>query len=74
MASDKRALAQLEASLRDVGYEIRYERGHFRAGYCVVHERRVVIVNKFFDAAARLETLRNIADGLDATPEIAQPS
>lgn len=74
MPSDKRALAQLEAQLRDAGFELRYERGHFRAGYCVVHERKVVIVNKFFDAAARLDTLRNIAEGLGANLEIAQPS
>ncbi len=74
MPSDKRALVQLEDRLRDAGYELRYERGHFRAGYCVVHARKVVIVNKFFDAAARLDTLRNLAGELVATPEIAQPS
>ncbi len=70
MPSDKRALALLEDELRDAGYELRYERGHFRAGYCVVHERKVVIVNKFFDAAARLSTLRDISEGL----QTVQPS
>ncbi len=77
MASDKRALAQLEDRLREAGYELRYERGHFRAGYCVVHERKVVVVNKFFDPAARLEALRTIAEGLDAgavSPKSLAPS
>lgn len=73
MPSPPKALTRLEARLRDGGYEIRYERGHFRAGSCVVHARRVIIVNKFFDHAARLDTLRSIADGLDlsAAPEVA---
>ena len=64
MPSDKRALAQLEHRLRDAGYVLRYERGHFRPGACLVHERRVVVVNRFFDPAARLEALRAIAAGL----------
>lgn len=64
MPKPPKALTRLEGRLRDGGYEVRYERGHFRAGYCVVHERRVVVVNKFFDPAARLATLREIAAGL----------
>ena len=60
MASDKRLLSRLEDRLRDAGYVLRYEKGHFRAGYCLVHERRVVVVNKFFDPAARLQTLQGI--------------
>ena len=70
MPKPPKALTRLEERLRDGGYEVRYERGHFRAGYCVVHARRVVIVNKFFDHAARLSTLEEIAAGLElpATP------
>ena len=70
MAKPPKALTLLEERLRDGGYEVRYERGHFRAGFCVVHARRVVIVNKFFDHAARLSTLRAIAEDLplDAAP------
>ena len=75
MPKPSKALQRLEAALRDRGYEVRYERGHFRAGFCVVHERRVVIVNKFSDAAARLATLEAIAaqlgpDRIDAASPI----
>ncbi len=72
MASDKRNLTQLEDRLRDAGYVLRYERGHFRAGFCVVHERRVVVINKFFDPAARLQTLREIIADLQLDAEAVE--
>lgn len=65
MASDKRKLSDLEGLFKAAGYAIRYERGHFRAGHCLVHERRVVVVNRFLDAAARLQKLRDLAGELD---------
>ena len=68
MPKPPKALVQLEDRLRERGYEVRYERGHFRAGACVVHARRVVIVNRFFDGAARLSTLRAIAEELEREP------
>ena len=68
MPKPPKALTRLEDHLRERGYEVRYERGHFRAGFCVVHERRVVIVNKFADGAARLATLEAIAAQLDLDP------
>ena len=74
MPKPPKALTRLEDALRERGYEVRYERGHFRAGFCVVHERRVVIVNKFFDAAARLSTLEAIAAQLEPDAAASSPS
>ena len=64
MASDKTKLSKTEALLKAAGYTVRYERGHFRAGYCVVHERKVIVVNRFFDAGARVTKLRELIAGL----------
>ena len=80
MASDKRKLTQLEDRLRNADYVLRYERGHFQAGFCVVHDRRVIVINKFFDAAARLHTLTEIVkqlaldDDAEATHIVAASS
>jgi hypothetical protein len=65
MASAKKELAQTEALLKSAGFTLRYERGHFRAGYCVVHERRVIVVNRFFDPPARLQKLQEIIASLE---------
>jgi len=69
VASHKTKLTKTEALLKAAGYTIRYERGHFRAGYCVVHERKVIVVNRFFDAAARVLKLRELIAGLELSYE-----
>lgn len=65
MAKEKQKLTQLEELYKAAGYVVRYERGHFRAGHCLVHERRVVVVNRFFDTATRLQKLRDLTAELD---------
>lgn len=57
-------LLTLERLLAAGGYEVRYERGHFRAGACLVHERRVVVVNRYFDTEARARALETLAPSL----------
>jgi hypothetical protein len=40
-------LDKLEAIPEQVGYVLRYERGTFQSGYCILEERKVVVLNKF---------------------------
>ena len=62
-------LQALEGLVAAAGYEVRYERGHFRAGACLVHERRVVVVNRYFDTEARARALEALAPTLAIAPE-----
>lgn len=65
MASEKRQLTLLEDLIKDSGYILRYEKGHFRAGYCIVNERRIIVVNKFFDTSARVQKLEELLTELE---------
>lgn len=67
MTADKRTLTRLEEELQEAGYTLRYEKGHFRAGHCIVQERKVVVINKFFDTAARIRTLEDLLQELRST-------
>jgi len=40
-------LQKLENLLKEGGYKIRYEKGNFKSGYCILEELRVIVVNKF---------------------------
>ena len=40
-------LQKLENLLKEGGYKIRYEKGNFKSGYCILEDLRVVVVNKF---------------------------
>jgi hypothetical protein len=37
----------LEAFPEHTGYALCYERGTFQSGYCILEERKVVVLNKF---------------------------
>ncbi|MFZ1497664.1 MAG: hypothetical protein WAS72_11445, partial [Saprospiraceae bacterium] len=39
---------------------VRYEKGNFQSGYCIVEHRKIVIVNKFFETEARINSLIDI--------------
>lgn len=62
MAYKRGALPQLEKEFTSNGYKIRYERGHFKAGYCLVQSSKVIIVNKFYNNEARYNCLMDIIE------------
>lgn len=56
----KHTLGKVEDLLKDQGYVIRYERGSFTSGYCIVEDRKIAILNRFFDTQARINCLLDI--------------
>lgn len=57
-------LGKLEDILSQSGYVVRYERGTFQSGWCLLEQRSVVVLNKFLDAEGRINTL------VDLIPQI----
>ncbi len=47
---------------------IRYEKGNFQSGYCLVENRKIAVVNKFFDTEARINCLLDILATLAYDP------
>jgi hypothetical protein len=62
-------LQKLEDLFRALSYTVRYEKGNFQSGYCIVENRNMVVVNKFFDTAGRFNTLLDILSNLPFEPE-----
>ena len=50
-------LQKLERILAESDYKLRYERGTFQSGYCILEQKKVVVLNKFLDVEARINTL-----------------
>ena len=44
---------------------IRYEKGSFKSGYCVLQDRRVIVVNKYFDLESRINSFLEMIPELD---------
>jgi hypothetical protein len=58
----KHNLSKLEEIFNDLKVTIRYEKGNFQSGYCMVTGKNMVIINKFFDVEARINTLVEILE------------
>lgn len=60
LKSSKSNLAKLEQIFREQDYIIRYEKGNFQSGYCIVEDRKIAVINKFFDTEGRINCLLDI--------------
>jgi len=58
-------LHKLEQLLKQAEITLRYEKGNFKSGYCILDNKNVAVVNKFFDTESRInaliEIIRNIS-------------
>jgi len=66
-------LEKIEKVLHETGYVIRYERGNFQSGYCILEEKKVLVLNKFLTLEGRINTLIEILPLLNLDPESLAP-
>ncbi len=57
MKYNQSTLNKLEKILEETGYIVRYERGSFQSGYCILEDKKVVVLNKFLIPEGRINTL-----------------
>jgi hypothetical protein len=58
-------LDKIERIAEESGYVIRYERGTFQSGYCILQAKKVIVINKFFQTEGRINTLTDLMPQLD---------
>ncbi|HEY0434582.1 MAG TPA: hypothetical protein VGC95_11950 [Chitinophagaceae bacterium] len=61
-------LDKLEKITEEAGYVLRYERGTFQSGYCILEQRKVVVLNKFLQVEGRINTLIDLIPQLEVQP------
>ena len=64
MKPTQATLNKLEKILEEATYIVRYERGTFQSGYCILEAKKVVVLNKFLSVEGRINTL------IDLLPQI----
>ncbi len=50
-------LEELENFVRGLGLILRYERGDFEGGYCVLKEQKMIVINKLANTQKRISLL-----------------
>ena len=57
MKYNQATLNKVERILQECEYVIRYERGTFQSGYCILEAKKVVVLNKFLPVEGRINIL-----------------
>jgi hypothetical protein len=58
-------LEKLEMLLKTTGYKVRYEKGNFKTGACLLQNSRIVVINKFSDLESKILAISELARELD---------
>ncbi|KYP16541.1 hypothetical protein [Flavihumibacter sp. CACIAM 22H1] len=66
-------LNKLEQVLEEAGYIVRYERGTFQSGYCILEQKKVVVLNKFLQLEGKINTMMDLIPQLQITVEELTP-
>lgn len=67
-------LDKIERVLDEAEYIVRYERGTFQSGYCILEQKKVVVLNKFLPMEGRINTLLDIIPQLKINPDTLTPA
>jgi len=65
----KSYLDKIENLFASSDYILRYEKGNFKSGYCILKENRVVVVNKYFPLEGKINALIDILKELRLNPK-----
>ncbi len=56
----KHFLNKLEDVFAESDYYLRYEKGNFQSGYCVLKDKKIVLVNKYYPIEGKINCLLDI--------------
>jgi hypothetical protein len=62
-------LRKLEDIFSESDYTLRYEKGQFKSGYCLLNDTRIAIVNKYYTLEGKINSLIDILRLIDIDPE-----
>ena len=62
-------LNKLEDIFAESDYVLRYEKGNFHSGYCVLRETKIAIVNKYFPLDGKINALLEILKSIEIDPK-----
>ena len=60
---------KLELLLESQEYKIRFEKGNFKSGYCIIKNKKVAIINKYFSREGKINALIEIINSINISQE-----
>jgi len=56
---------KLESILISQDYKVRFEKGNFKSGYCIININKIVIINKYFTIEGKINSLIEIINKIN---------
>ena len=60
---------KLELLLESQDYKIRFEKGNFKSGYCIIKDKKVAIINKYFSIEGKINALLDIINSINISED-----
>ena len=58
-------LEKLENLLKTAGFKVRYEKGNFKTGACLLQSSRVSVINKFSNLESKIQSIIELLSELE---------
>ncbi|MGI9192190.1 MAG: hypothetical protein ACR2IL_08695 [Chitinophagaceae bacterium] len=58
-------LKKFEELYEEIGFRIRFEKGNFQSGYCIIQDKKMAVVNKFLTLEGRINALIDILPSIE---------
>jgi len=65
LTATNHTLEKLETLLRTAGYRVRYEKGNFKTGACLLQSNKVIVINKFSGLESKIQSIAELTRTLD---------
>jgi hypothetical protein len=65
----KHFLNKLEDLFAESDYVLRYEKGNFKSGYCILKDNKIAIINKYYPLEGKINCLVDIIKLVDLNIE-----
>ena len=63
-------LEKLEGIFKGLGYKVRYEKGNFKTGACVLESSQVIVVNKFSNLESKINSLAELLQNIQTDDSV----
>ena len=61
----KHFLSKLEDIISESDYILRYEKGNFKPGYCILRESKVAMINKYYSIEGKVNSIIEILKSIN---------
>ena len=61
-------LNKLEDLFSETEYTLRYEKGNFKPGHCLIKDSKVAIVNKYYPLEGKINALVELIRSIEVSP------